>query len=214
MASVFLFVFLFLSHLVSLYLAVGEEKYFPGCPPFFCGKVGKIRFPFANDTSPECGLLILHDCGDPHQMKTPKIKLERDGTVLSYDVETISEANIIKIKDRELQSVLDSNSCESLKNWTLPSPSSPFISFQRVQDKLTLFKCNRALNICRYRLLSAEILLEVRMTEGCRECYIKGGQCKIDHKGKAYCTKGTKGNNRSRVVALGKMPLQSDILLQ
>uniref|UniRef100_A0A7N2MV99 Uncharacterized protein n=1 Tax=Quercus lobata TaxID=97700 RepID=A0A7N2MV99_QUELO len=40
------------------------------------------------------------------------------------------------------------------------------------------------------------------MTEGCRECYIKGGQCKIDHKGKAYCTKGTKGNNRSRVVAL------------
>ena len=44
-----------------------------------------------------------------------------------------------------------------------------------------------------FRLLSAEILLEVRMTEGCRECYIKGGQCKIDHKGKAYCTKGTKG---------------------
>ena len=40
---------------------------------------------------------------------------------------------------------------------------------------------------------SAEILLEVRMTEGCRECYIKGGQCKIDHKEKAYCTKGTKG---------------------
>ena len=31
-----------------------------------------ISFPFANDTSPECGLLILHDCGDPHHMKTPR----------------------------------------------------------------------------------------------------------------------------------------------
>nr|POE84435.1 leaf rust 10 disease-resistance locus receptor-like protein kinase-like 1.1 [Quercus suber] len=145
MASVFLCVFLFILPLVLLFSAEGEEIYPPGCPPFVCGKVGKIHFPFANDTSPDCGLLILHDCGDPRQMKTPKIELERNGTL--YDVETISQANSIQIKDPLLQSVLDSNSCESLKNWTLPSPISPFISFQRVSGNLTLFKCDRALNI-------------------------------------------------------------------
>ncbi|KAK7841047.1 leaf rust 10 disease-resistance locus receptor-like protein kinase-like 1.1, partial [Quercus suber] len=224
--------------------------YPPGCPPFVCGKVGKIHFPFANDTSPDCGLLILHDCGDPRQMKTPKIELERNGTL--YDVETISQANSIQIKDPLLQSVLDSNSCESLKNWTLPSPISPFISFQRVSGNLTLFKCDRALNItpptgfdrtnCSiydiyysphynltpsppkcpiiqlplnsqnkgsndlFRLLSAEIILEVRVTRDCRECYIKGGQCKTDNKGKYYCTKGTKGKlHDGREVAVKRL---------
>ena len=237
MASVFLFVFFFLSHLVLLYSAEEEEIYPPGCPSFYCGNVGKIGFPFANDTSPECGLLILHDCGDPHHMKTPKIKVERNGTLL-YDDETISQANTIKIKDPELQSVSDSNRCESLKNWTLPSPSSPFISYQQVSGNLNLFKCNHALNIppptgfnrtncgnydiyyslpdydlslsppkCPiiqlplnwqnknndlFRLLSAEIIVEVRVTKDCLDCYIKGGQCKTDNKGEYYCSKGTK----------------------
>ena len=251
MASVFLFVFFFLSHLVLLYSVAAEGIYPPGCPPFVCGKVGKIGFPFANDTSPECGLLILHDCGDPHHMKTPKIKVERNGTLL-YDVETISQANTIQIKDPQLQSVLDSNGCESLKNWTLPSLSSPFISFQRVPSNLTLlFKCNRALNIpppigfnrtnCSnydfyyrpppynlalsppkcpiiqlplhwknksndlFKLLSAEILLEVRVTEDCRECFMKGGQCKTDDKGKYYCTKGSKG------MGIGIMQIYLDV---
>ena len=89
-------------------------------------------------------------------MKTPKIKLERDGTVL-YDVETISKANTIQIKDPQLQSVLDFNSCESLKNWTLPSPSSPFIYFQRVSGNLTLFKCDRTLNIPPLQVLIEQI---------------------------------------------------------
>ena len=250
MASVFPCVFFFISHLVLLYLAEGEGIYPPGCPPFFCGKVGKIGFPFANDTSPECGLLILHDCGDPHHMKTPKIKLERNGTL--YDVENISQANTIQIKDPQLQSVLDSNGCKSLKNWTLPSPSSPFISFQRVPPNLTLlFKCNRALNIppptgfnrtnCSnydiyyspphynlslsppkcpiiqlplnwknksndlFKLLSAEFLLEVRVTEDCRECFMKGGRCKTDDKGKYYCTKGSKG------MGIGIMQIYLDV---
>ena len=250
MASVFPCVFFFISHLVLLYSAEGEGIYPPGCPPFVCGKVGKIGFPFANDTSPECGLLILHDCGDPHQMKTPKIKLEKNGTLL-YDVKTVFQANTIQIKDPQLQSVLDSNRCESLKNWTLPSLSSPFISFQRVPLNLTLFKCNRALNIppptgfnrthCSnydiyyspphynltlsppkcpiiqlplnwknksndlFRLLSAEISLEVRVTEDCRQCYIEGGQCKADNKGKYYCTKGTKG------MGIGIMQIYLDV---
>ena len=222
------------------YSAVGEEIYPPGCPPFVCGRVGKIAFPFTNDTSPECGLVILHNCGDPFHAKTPNIKLGRNGTLL-YDVETIFQANIIQIKDLQLQYVLDSNLCESLKNWTLPSPSSPFISFQQASSNPQLqsvFKCDRTLNISppigfnrtncsnydiyyslpRYnltltppkcpiiqlplnrqykgndlfRLLSAEILLEVHVTEDCRQCYMKGGQCKTDNKGKYYCSKGTK----------------------
>ncbi|KAF3965117.1 hypothetical protein CMV_010673 [Castanea mollissima] len=231
MASVFLCVFFFISHLVLLYSAEEEEIYPPGCQPFVCGKVGKIGFPFANDTSPDCGLLILHDCGDPHHKKTPKIKLEGNGTL--YDVDSISQANTIQIKDPQLQSALR---CESLNNFTLPS--FPFISFQRIMPNktLTLFKCNRSLNItpptgsnrtnCSnydiyyspphynltltppncpiielplnlqsksddlFELLSVEIFIEVRVTEDCHECYIKGGQCKTDNEGKYYCTKG------------------------
>ena len=193
----------------------------------------------------------LYDCGEgnPTNKTTPKIQLERNGTKL-YDVEGISQADTIQIKDQQLKHVLVSNDCESLNNLTLPS--SPFISFQRVPLNLTLlFKCNRALNIppptgfnrtnCSnydiyyspphynlalsppkcpiiqlplnwknksndlFKLLSAEILLEVRVTEDCRECFIKGGQCKTDNKGKYYCTKGTKG------MGIGIMQIYLDV---
>ena len=143
MDSVSLFVFFFLLRVVLLHSAEEEGIYPPNCPPFRCGKLGKIGFPFANHTSPECGLCILYDCGDPTNKTTPKIQLERNGTKL-YDVEGISQADTIQIKDQQLQHVLDSNDCESLNNLTLPS--SPFISFQ-ITPNLTLFKCNRTLNI-------------------------------------------------------------------
>jgi hypothetical protein len=127
MASVSLFVFFFIAHLVSLHSAEDEGIYPPNCPPFVCGKLGKIGFPFTDHTSPECGLCILHDCGDPtNKTHSPKIQLERNGKL--YDVESISQADTIKIKDQQLQHVLYSRDCESLNNLTLPS--SPFISFQ------------------------------------------------------------------------------------
>ena len=140
MACVFLFVFFFLSHLVLLYSAEEVEIYPTGCPTFVCGKVGKI------------GLLILHDCGDPHQMKTPKIKLERNGTLL-YDVETVFQANTIQIKDPQLQSLLDSNGCESLKNWTLRSPSSLFN-----EPQLTRSCCSNATTLSIF--LPLHVLIE------------------------------------------------------
>ncbi len=103
MASVSLFVFFFIAHLVSLHSAEDEGIYPPNCPPFVCGKLGKIGFPFANHTSPECGLCILNDWRDPTNKTTPKIQLERNGTKL-YDVEGISQADTIQIKDQQLQS--------------------------------------------------------------------------------------------------------------
>ena len=98
MASVSLFVFFFIAHLVSLHSAEDEGIYPPNCPPFVCGKLGKIGFPFADHTRPECGLCILYDCGEgnPTNKTTPKIQLERNGTKL-YDVEGISQADTIKI---------------------------------------------------------------------------------------------------------------------
>jgi hypothetical protein len=145
MASVSLFVFFFIAHLVLLHSAEEEGIYPPNCPPFLCGKLGKIGFPFS--TSPECGLCILYDCGNLTNKGSfydtvPKIQLERNGTL--YDIESISQADTIKIKDQQLQHMLDSRDCESLNNFTLPS--SPFISFQ-ITPNLTLFKCNRTLNV-------------------------------------------------------------------
>ena len=103
----------------------------------------KIGFPFADHTRPECGLCILYDCGEgnPTNKTTPKIQLERNGTKL-YEVESISQADTIKIKDQQLQHVLDSRNCESLNNLTLPS--SPFIFFQITPNR-TMFKCNRTI---------------------------------------------------------------------
>ena len=69
-------------------------------------------------------------------------------------------------------------------NLTLAPPKCPIIQLPWNEQ----YKSNDL-----FRLLSAEILLEVRVTEDCRQCFIEGGQCKTDNKGKYYCTKGTKG---------------------
>jgi hypothetical protein len=138
MASVFLFVFLVLLYLLLLNSAEEELQYTKKCPPFRCGSLGDIHFPFANTTTPECGVFTV-DCQFPNST----IQLEDDGR--SYEVKSISQDNTIFINDKELGEDFKSNRCESLTNLTFPNSS--FISFEIATPNQTFFKCKDTLDI-------------------------------------------------------------------
>ncbi|KAK4605965.1 hypothetical protein RGQ29_000305 [Quercus rubra] len=146
MASVPLFVFFFLSHLVLLHSAEAEEKRkWPDCLPLFqCGKFGTIGFPFINSSHPSrCGLLPVNCDGIP-----PTILLPRNLSEKPYEVINISYTNTtqsIHVKDISLWEYLNTNKCEYFTNFTLPN--SPFISFKLTTPNRSLFICNRTLNI-------------------------------------------------------------------
>ncbi|XP_062152335.1 LEAF RUST 10 DISEASE-RESISTANCE LOCUS RECEPTOR-LIKE PROTEIN KINASE-like 1.1 [Alnus glutinosa] len=142
MASVFLFVFFLLSHFVLLLSAQEEMIYTKRCPPFHCGHLGRIGFPFANNTYPECGVFTV-DCRDDHY---PTIQLEDGGR--PYEVLNISESNTMssmRIFDIEFREQLKFGRCESLTNLTFPYSS--FISFEIATPNQTFFKCNRTPDI-------------------------------------------------------------------
>ena len=145
MASVPLFVFFFLSHLVLLHSAEAEEKRkWPDCLPLFqCGKFGTIGFPFINSSHPSrCGLLPVNCDGTP-----PTIQLPVGLSVKPYEVINISYTDSrqsIRIKDFSLFKYFLTDKCEYLTDFTLPN--SPLISFKLTTPIKTLFKCNRILD--------------------------------------------------------------------
>jgi hypothetical protein len=143
MASVLLFVFFLLSHFVLLLPAQGKMIYTERCPPFRCGHLGDIHFPFTNETNPECGVLTV-DCRDDQH---PTIQLE-DGGSRPHEVLNISQNNTmssIRIVDIEFSEQLKFVRCESLTNLTLTDFS--FISFEIATPNQTFFKCNSAPDI-------------------------------------------------------------------
>ena len=141
MASVYLFVFFVLSHLLVHSAEEGNLNP-PPCPFFHCGKFGSVSFPFEKSTNSYCGLLTVA-CDET----TPSIQLGRDGR--SYDVINISQSNTsyatIRVKDRVLQEHLNLRRCSLLG--TLTFPNSPFVSFEVTSPNQTLFKCKHTLNL-------------------------------------------------------------------
>ena len=144
MASVSLFVFFVLSHLLLLHSAEEENSLYSNCSFFKCGKFGSIGFPFFNSKYPFCrgGLLGVNCDGTP-----PTIQLELGGK--QYEVINISYTNTTQstthIKDPLLLDFLKPQKCESITNLTFPSP--PSISYEITSPNQTLFKCNRTLPI-------------------------------------------------------------------
>ncbi|KAM3692977.1 hypothetical protein ACJW31_08G130100 [Castanea mollissima] len=146
MASVSLFAFFVLSHLVLLHSAEEEGKREnPDCRHFQCGKLGNISFPFTKIPPPFhfCGLHVK--CDEPH----PMIQLTPGDwwSERRYEVINISYTNTtphIRVKDHRLLEYLTTNKCENLDNFTLPNSS--LISFKLTTPNRTLFKCNRALH--------------------------------------------------------------------
>ncbi|KAJ4835942.1 hypothetical protein Tsubulata_045511, partial [Turnera subulata] len=92
--------FLALHYLISFCPALHNKdgignSHFRNCPPFYCGNLGEIKFPFPNSTRPEyCSPFVIDDCNKVH----PNIQLEKAGRW--YELENISQANTLLIVDR------------------------------------------------------------------------------------------------------------------
>ncbi|WJZ80389.1 hypothetical protein VitviT2T_000315 [Vitis vinifera] len=117
-----------------------EGKHPPNCSFFQCGKLGWLKFPFNNETNPECGLRTIVNCTE----EAPKIQLERGGR--HFEVKNIQGDTII-IQDEQLQEHLKHGRCDFIDNLTSsPSPSVFFTPVPTLTE-LTLFKCHRSHNI-------------------------------------------------------------------
>ncbi|KAM3693496.1 hypothetical protein ACJW31_08G171700 [Castanea mollissima] len=141
MASVYLFVFFVLSHL--LVHSAEEGKWNDrNCASFHCGKFGSIGFPFADSTNSYCGLFPVN-CDET----TPTIQLGRDGR--SYDLINISQSNTsyatIRVRDQVLQEHLNLRRCKLLRALTFSNSNS--ISFELTSPNQTLFICKHTLNL-------------------------------------------------------------------
>ena len=139
MASVSLFVFFVLSHLLLLHSAIEEGKREnPYCRHFQCGKLGNISFPFTKIPSPSqfCRLMqVVCDETPPMILLPLGVQSERRYEVLNISyTDTIQH---IRVKDHFLLEYLKSNKCPYFDNFAFPN--FPFISFK---PNRTLFKCN------------------------------------------------------------------------
>ncbi|KAJ6891086.1 LEAF RUST 10 DISEASE-RESISTANCE LOCUS RECEPTOR-LIKE PROTEIN KINASE-like 2.1 isoform X3 [Populus alba x Populus x berolinensis] len=143
MAPVPLLVFFALFHPLLICASKEDDWFFKNCPAFNCGKLGEIRFPFTNNTSPEiCGPYVVDGCHEQSQ----RIQLVRGGKW--FELHNISQANTISITDKDLRRHLNSNSCDSFNNLSLPAslPASlPYFSILEFSS-LTLFKCDPSVN--------------------------------------------------------------------
>ncbi|GMY18424.1 LEAF RUST 10 DISEASE-RESISTANCE LOCUS RECEPTOR-LIKE PROTEIN KINASE-like 2.4 [Fagus crenata] len=143
MASISLFVFFALSHLLLLHSAEEENSFYLNCSPFHCGKFSNISFPFFNSKYPSCGSLLAVNCDEA----LPTIQLELGGR--QYELINIHNTNTTlstaRIKDPSLLDSFNPRNCESLTNLTFPG-SPPFISYEITSPNQTLFKCNRTSN--------------------------------------------------------------------
>ena len=154
MASVSLFVFFVLLHLVLLHSAEEERRREnPFCLPFQCGQLGNISFPFTKIPfrSQFCGLMHVK-CDEPHPMI--HLPLGDRWSEKRYEVINISYTNTtphIRVKDRWLWKCLHTNKCNCLDNFALPNSSS--ISFKLTTPNRTLFKCNPTLHITPIEIL-------------------------------------------------------------
>ncbi|XP_044493468.1 LEAF RUST 10 DISEASE-RESISTANCE LOCUS RECEPTOR-LIKE PROTEIN KINASE-like 1.1 isoform X2 [Mangifera indica] len=129
---VFSVVFFVIFYLFLLCLAQDERKINPKCPPFSCGLLGEIGFPFSNRTHPECGLCIVDDCDKTFQ----KIQLWNHGP--QFYVLSISQDNMVTLRDQEHPNQLDGHDCGSLKRLSIPI--SPFLSFE-IPYNQNVFQC-------------------------------------------------------------------------
>ncbi|XP_057996208.1 LEAF RUST 10 DISEASE-RESISTANCE LOCUS RECEPTOR-LIKE PROTEIN KINASE-like 1.1 [Hevea brasiliensis] len=143
--------------LFALFLSL--FPFIKGCPPPFpCGRVGPISYPFTSKFGFDagCGLFVMDDC----DKEIPKIKFDR-GPGNWYQVESISpyEENGIQLPrdisfdmlisknfsfDIKLQNQLSSNKCESFNNLSLPTLT--YASFQIDSSLTTIYKCNHSVD--------------------------------------------------------------------
>lgn len=95
-----LYIILISSRLALFHSAVGKnrETTILVHPSTYCGKLGKLEFPFTNKQPPECGLYLVDECTESVQ----KIQLESGGGKW-YEVVSVFQNSTILIHDQVLQ---------------------------------------------------------------------------------------------------------------
>ncbi|KAL5828232.1 hypothetical protein ACOSQ4_020029 [Xanthoceras sorbifolium] len=131
MASASSLLFLLICHVSLLSLAEKVTGFNPRCTQFPCGNLGYLRFPFSNQSNPECGLFQVHKC---NQLFQHKIRLGKDGPW--FHIADIKQDNTLLLGDHELD--FKNHSCGWFQNLTLSN--SPFYSFE-FPCKPTMFNC-------------------------------------------------------------------------
>ncbi|GMP59046.1 hypothetical protein CsSME_00022486 [Camellia sinensis var. sinensis] len=130
--SIFAF-FVVVSHLLILH-STGQGS-MHGCPQSFnCGKLGPIKFPFSNDTYPQCGLCTVN-CSEP----VPIIYL--GWTHQPYEVKEFLNDEAVNVSDKYLRKLISSNSCDIFSKSLFPYPT-PSISYTISPNLSSLFKCS------------------------------------------------------------------------
>ncbi|KAK4280777.1 hypothetical protein QN277_012355 [Acacia crassicarpa] len=130
--------------LLSLPSASDDEE----CPSTFdCGDLGRLGFPLTTGTRQDCGMLAIHGCENPHpyELKTVRFSAGQELLVAGAS-DGFDEVYLI---DTGLEKSFLNESCEAFNtNITLPPTSAlgSFVLSDRNQI-LTLYKCNRTLNI-------------------------------------------------------------------
>uniref|UniRef100_A0A803PIC6 Protein kinase domain-containing protein n=1 Tax=Cannabis sativa TaxID=3483 RepID=A0A803PIC6_CANSA len=134
-----LFVFFIIITTHSLLSISAHDK----CPPFFCGKLGSISFPYNNKTNPECGVFTV-DCSEENK---PKIQLKEEGHW--YAIKNISQANSILIEDTtSLPSSNFANDCETINSFALPRRNSSLFSYNlTAENSLTFYNCSHSVGL-------------------------------------------------------------------
>ncbi|KAL5763491.1 hypothetical protein ACOSP7_019755 [Xanthoceras sorbifolium] len=119
-------------HLSLLSLAEEVTRFNPRCTRFPCGNLGYLRFPFSNQSNPECGLFMVDNCNESFRQK---IQLGKDGAW--FYIEDIKQDNTLQLRDHESEHFKNHN-CGWFQNFTLSK--SPFYSFE-FPSRPTMFNC-------------------------------------------------------------------------
>ncbi|KAL5761240.1 hypothetical protein ACOSQ2_020078 [Xanthoceras sorbifolium] len=124
-SSLLLFV---ICHVSLLSLAEEVTGFNTRCPQFPCGNLGYLRFPFSNQSNPECGLLMVDNCNEIFRQK---IQLGKDGPW--FYIEDIKQDNSLLLRNHEH---FKNHNCGRFQNLILSN--SPFYSFEFPQ---IMFNC-------------------------------------------------------------------------
>nr|GMD21945.1 LEAF RUST 10 DISEASE-RESISTANCE LOCUS RECEPTOR-LIKE PROTEIN KINASE-like 1.1 [Ipomoea batatas] len=105
---------------------------------FPCGKVGPLKFPFAQHTQPYCGLMAV-DCD---AKPLPKVQLGTGGDWYQLVSNDLLGPNTILLEDSKLQGLLEGGNYSNL-NYTLQFPNSQSITFRNLEAN-PLLECNHS----------------------------------------------------------------------
>ncbi|PWA58490.1 protein kinase domain-containing protein [Artemisia annua] len=129
-----IFVFLFMSFILSCHSALNDSISIPICPESFsCPNFATFKYPFYNVTDARCGLIKVQCNSEGGEIQIGEKRYEIVG---KFD-----SSSSVTIRNITLEKLVNHTSCEALmNNFTSPNPLLYSIS---IAPFLTLFKCTK-----------------------------------------------------------------------